>query len=177
MARAIRAVLVAGTLLVSGGMDQAVWAQDFDHHFLAAACTQVPGPGGRLHGQVVNTPNGLAVEHHPNFTGNIALLCNVDPATTHFFNMFQIIAEDNSPTGSVTATLYRASADGGGAPVALASVSTTDQPGVQVAQNFGDPDIESLNEIFFLYYIVIVLHRELITDVIRVFSVSLRDVL
>ena len=177
MARAIRAVLVLGTLLVSGGMHQAVWAQDFDHHFLAAACTQTPTANGRLAGQVVKTANGVAVQHHPSVTGNLVLFCNVDPATTHFFNMFQIIAEDNSPTGSVTATLYRANADGGGAPVALVSDSTTDQPGVQVAQNFGDPDIESLSEFFFLYYIGIVLHRELTTDVIRVYSVSLRDVL
>lgn len=177
MASAIRAVLVMGTLLVSGGMHQAVRAQDFDHHFLAAACTQAPSASGRLAGQVVRTANGVAMQHHPGMTGKLVLFCNVDPAVTHFFNMFQIIAEDSSPTGSVTATLYRALADGAGAPVALVSVSTTDQPAVQVAQDFGNPNIESLSEIFFLYYIEIVLHRELTTDVIRVYSVSLRDVL
>jgi len=159
------------------GLQQAAWAQDFDHHFVAAACTQVPGAEGRLPGQVVNTANGIAVQHRATGTGNVGLICNVDPATTHYFNMFQIIAEDNSPTGWVTASLYRASADVPGAAVLLASVSTTDQSGVQVAQNFGDPDIESLNEIFYYYYIVIVLHRDNPADVIRVYSVSLRDVL
>jgi hypothetical protein len=177
MMKALGSVLVVTALATLPGIPRSAWATDFDHHFLAAACTQRPLPNGRLPGRVTTTPNGVAVEHNPNFTGDVVLYCNVDPAVTHFFNMFQIIAEDNTPTGSVTATLYQASADGGGAPVALVTVTTTDQPGVQVAQDFGDPDIESLNEIFYRYYVEIVIRRSSPTDVVRVYAVSLRDVL
>jgi hypothetical protein len=152
-------------------------AQDFDHHFLAAACTQITGPDGRVRGQIVVTPDGVAVQHQAAVTRDVVLFCNVDPATVHFFNVFQVIAEDNTPTGSVSATLYRANADGGGPPTALATVTTTDQAGVQVAQNFVAPGIESLNEIFYYYYIVVTVHREQLTDVVRVYAVSLRDVL
>jgi len=175
--KTMSALLVAVAFLVLDGIPRRASADDFDHHFLAAACTQQPASNGRLFGRVVRTANGVAIEHRPNLTGEVVLFCNVDPSVTHFFNMFQIIAEDNTPTGSVTATLYQANADGGGAPVALVSVTTTDQSGVQVAQNFGDPNIEELNEIFFRYYVEIVIHRDLLTDVVLVYAVSLRDVL
>ncbi|MBI4638215.1 MAG: hypothetical protein HY727_17905 [Candidatus Rokubacteria bacterium] len=177
MKATLGAALTAVALLASAHLDSPARATDFDHHFLAATCVQKMAANGRPIGEIVTTANGVAVQHRANSTEDLVLYCNVDPAGTHFFNMFQILAEDNTPTGSVTATLYQANADGGGAPVALATVATTDQAGVQVAQNFGDPDIETLNEIFFRYYIEIVVQRQSPGDVVRVYAVSLRDVL
>ena len=141
-------------------------AQDFNEHFLAAACT-----GKNLH--IVDTANGPAVELPTNRLGTVVLYCNVDAEDTNFFNWLQLIAEDTGAGGSVTATLYQQDLVGG-APVALGSVTTSDQPGVQVASKFVNGF--ELNEYSFHYYITITLNRTTSTGTLRAYAASIMDV-
>ena len=148
-------------------------AVDFDDHWLAAACTQAP-VNGRLVGKVVETDFGPAVQPIRKFTGTLMLYCNVEPDLFH--NWIQIFAEDNSPSTYVTATLFQQDIEVGTAPTELVSVTTTDQPGVQRAELFFDPPFEP-DELNFMYFIKIEVHRSDPTAKVRVYSVSLRDVL
>jgi hypothetical protein len=150
-------------------------ADDFDEVFLAAACTPYLGGGpGRVAGVFVRTPEGVAVQHPPGATQDVTLFCNIDLDVTNYFNFFQVIAEDNDPTAHVTATLYQESLDGSAAPVAIATVTTSDQPGVQQAHVDLD---NSFSEIPHHFYIEVTLHRESASDVVRVYSTGIRDVL
>jgi hypothetical protein len=142
-----------------------------DDHWLAAACPQVP-IGGRIVGRVVQTPFGVAVETRPGM--KLVLHCNVEPDLFH--NLIQVIAEDNSPAVAVKATFFRQNIDSPAAPEEIVSVMTSDQPGLQVAELFFDPPFDNPDELLFMYFIRIEMVRGN-TDPVRVYSVSLRDVL
>lgn len=153
---------------------QPAWSQtqnDFDDHWLAAACVQVPDSRGRLAGRVIETAFGVAVE--PRAATTVVLYCDVEADLFH--NLIQVIAEDNSPNVSVTATFFEQNIDPPAAPAALASVTTTDQPGLQQAQLFLDVEVEP-NELPNLYFVKIEIVRGN-KDPVRVYSVSMRDVL
>ena len=70
-------------------------ANDFNEHFLAAGCTA-------KNLNIVTTPNGPAVESPTGRVGTMVLYCNVDSEDTNFFNWIQLIAEDDTPNGSVS---------------------------------------------------------------------------
>jgi hypothetical protein len=142
-------------------------AQDFNEHFLAAGCT-----GKNL--KIVDTANGPAVELPTNRVGTTVAYCNVDGEDTNFFNWIQLIAEDDTANGSITATLYQQDLVGG-APVALRSVTTTDQAGIQVASEFVN-DFE-LNEYTYHYYVTITLTRTAAGGTLRAYTASIMDVL
>src|ERR1044071_8868968 len=152
-------------IFLSGGLLSL--AQDFNEHFLAAGCT-----GKNLH--IVDTANGPAVELPTNRIGSVVLYCNVDAEDSNFFNWIQLIAEDTGAGGSVTATLYQQDLVGG-APVAVGSVTTTDQAGVQVASKFVNGF--DLNEYSFHYYMRITLNRTTATGTLRAYAASIMDVL
>ncbi len=142
-------------------------ANDFNEHFLAAGCS-----GKNLN--IVTTPNGPVVESPMNQVGRIVLYCNVDSEDTNFFNWIQLIAEDDTANGSVTATLYRQDL-AGGAPVSLLSVSTADQSGIQVASKFVNGF--SLDEYNYHYYVTITLNRTATGGTLRAYTASIQDVL
>jgi hypothetical protein len=142
-------------------------ANDFNEHFLAAACT------GR-NVSIVNTPNGPAVESPSGSVGTTVLYCNVDSEDTNFFNWIQLIAEDDTMNGSVSTTLYRQDLTGA-APVKLLSVTTTDQAGIQVASKFVNGF--SLDEYNYHYYVTITLNRTAAGGTLRAYPASIQDVL
>ncbi len=153
------------------GSASAQSSSDFDDHWLAAACTQVP-VRGRLVGQVSDTEYGVAIG--PAARRTLVLYCNVDADSYH--NQIQLVAEDNSPNVQVTATLFQQDIfEPGAAPTAIVSVTTTDQPGLQVAQMFFDPALEP-NEFFYMYFVKIEVVRRTY-DPVLVYSVSMQDVL
>ena len=61
------------------------------------------------------------------------------------------------------------------APELLATVTTTDQPGIQVAELFVDAGIEP-NEQTYMFYIKVEMFRVAPSVHVRAYSVSLRDV-
>ena len=162
-----------------------IYAYDENEHFLAAACQQYASSSksnySSLSGKVVRTTEGVAVEHQNSKANSfdMVLYCNIDNEVDHFYNLFQIVAEDNAPAGYIKATLYREGLDSSnfGPPVALATVKTTDKPGVQSASVY--LDVLELNEIFYHYYIEIVLHwdQDNTSDKLRIYSASIRNVL
>ena len=160
--------------LLTGSAPGAVFAQsssDFDDHWLAAACTQVP-VGGRLVGQVSDTEYGVAIGPVPRRT--LVLYCNVDADVFH--NQIQLVAEDNSPNVQVTATLFQQEIlIPGAAPTVIVSVSTEDKPGLQAATVFFDPPLVP-DELFFMYFVKIEVVRRT-RDPVLVYSVSMQDVL
>jgi|GEM_PF-6545534 len=161
-----RRIFSAAILLSLAGVIMAL-ADDFNEHFLAASCT-----GRNL--KIVNTPNGPAVESATGNPGTTVLYCNVDAEDTNYFNWIQLIAEDDTPNGSITASLYQQDLNGGG-PVLLRSVSTTDQAGIQVASKFVNGF--SLNEYSYHYYITITLTRTAAGGTLRAYAASIMDVL
>jgi hypothetical protein len=142
-------------------------AGDFNEHFLAAGCT-----GRNLN--IVETPNGPAVESPTGRIGTMVLYCNVHADDTNFFNWIQLIAEDDTANGSITATLYQQDL-AGGAPVVLHSVTTTDQAGIQLASKFVNGF--SLNEYTYHYYVTITLKRTAVGGTLRAYTASIMDVL
>ncbi len=146
-------------------------SNDFDDHWLAAACSQVP-VRGRLVGVVTDRDYGVAIGPIPR--KNLVLYCNIDADLFH--NQIQLVAEDNSPSVSVSATVYQQDVfSPGAAPTPIVSVTTTDQPGLQVAQVFFDPPLEP-DEFNYMYFVKIEVVRTN-TDPVWVYSVSLQDVL
>ena len=166
-----------GTLIIfllAGIAPSTVWSDslnDFDDHWLAAACEQVPFRG-RLIGNVSDREFGVAIGPSPRRT--LTLYCNVDADLYH--NQIQLIAEDDSPNVQVTATLFQQDVFTPGAPpTAIVSVSTEDLPGLQVAKLFFDPALEP-NEFIYMYFVKIEVVRAN-NDPVWVYSVSLQDVL
>ena len=104
MRKQLSSLVGAGLFLLTAASPQAAWGQsnDFDDHWLAAACAQPP-LGRRSVGRVVETPFGIAVETRPGTT--LVLYCNVKP--DEFHNLIAVIAEDNSPEVWVTATFFQ----------------------------------------------------------------------
>ena len=161
-------------ILMAGFSPGTTWSQtlnDFDDHWLAAACSQVP-VRGRLVGEVSEREFGVAIGAIPRKT--LVLYCNVDADVFH--NQIQLVAEDNSPKVHVTATLYQQDLFNPGAPPSeIVSVTTTDKPGLQVAKLWFDPAVEP-NEFIYMYYIKIEVVRSRY-DPVWVYSVSMQDVL
>ena len=150
---------------------------NFDDHYLIAACNQNLR---FLRAGIVETENGPAMQFGPMRAGTATFYCNVEADLFH--NWIQLIAEDNDVNGWVTASLYRqqVSTFGGpglvAAPELLVTVTTTDQPGVQVAELFFDPAIEP-DETTHMFYIKVEMFRVAPSVHVRAYSVSLRDVL
>ncbi len=165
---------VLGFFLLTGSAPGAVLAQslsDFDDHWLAAACTQVP-VRGRLVGEVSDTAHGVAIG--PIARRTLVLYCNVDADSYH--NQIQLVAEDNSPHVQVTATLFQQDIlTPGAAPTAIVSVATEDKPGLQVATVCFEPALEP-DELFYMYFVKIEVVRKTYAPVL-VYSVSMQDVL
>lgn len=127
---------------------------------------------GRLVGNVTDRDFGVAIGPSPRRT--LILYCNVEADIYH--NQIQLIAEDDSPNVQVTATLFQQEMlTPGTPPTAIVSVSTVDQPGVQVTSLFFDPALEP-NELFYMYFVKIEVVRSN-SDPVWVYSVSLQDVL
>ncbi len=161
-------------LLMVGIAPGTTWGQslnDFDDHWLAAACTQVP-VRGRLVGEVSEREFGVAIR--PIARRTLVLYCNVDADVFH--NQIQLVAEDNSPNVQVTATLYQQDVFTPGAPPSvIVSVTTEDKPGLQVAKQWFDPAVEP-NEFIYMYFVKIEVVRPTY-DPVWVYSVSMQDVL
>jgi len=150
-------------------------ADDFDHVFLAAGCTSYRTNGvlGKSESMIVRTDFGVAVQHPKGSTFDVILFCNVDPDPNNYFNFLQIAVEDNTPTGFVQATLYGKALDDDTPAVELASVKSSDAPGLQRHAWFGDLH---LNEMFNHYYIEILISKESPDDRVLVYWAGLRDV-
>lgn len=144
---------------------------DFDDHWLAAACAQAPDRG-RLVGAVTNTEFGVAIGPIPRRT--LVLYCNIEADSFH--NQIQLVAEDNSPNAQVTATVFQQDLlSPGTPPTEIVSVTTGDIPGLQIAKLYFDPPLEP-NEFVFMYFLKIEVVRTNY-DPVLVYSVSLQDVL
>lgn len=141
----------------------------FDDHWLAAACAPATN-----NAQVFDTPAGPAVGHRGGRVGDLILHCNVE--ADDFHNWIQFHAEDNTARGSVTVTVYEQAMDPLGSRHAVATLTSTDQPGIQQAELFLEADL-SPNEFNNLYYVEIVVNRTTRADRVLVYDVSLRDVL
>jgi hypothetical protein len=122
----------------------------------------------------VTTDFGVAVEHQGRVAGPIVFHCNVE--ADDFHNWLQFYAEDNSPNASVTVNLYRQDVVFGGTPELLQSLTSTDQAGVQRAEVFIEPALE-FSEFDYMYYLELIIDRRSFRDTVRLYSVSLRDVL
>lgn len=146
---------------------------NFDDHYLAAACPEVTSIG-RIGHQTVTTDFGVGVEHRNRVTGPVVFYCNIE--ADDYLNWLQFYAEDNSPGASVTVNLYRQDVEFGGAPQLLHTLSSTDQPGVQRAEIFFDEALEPV-EFLYMYYLELIIDRETINDDVVLYFVSLRDVL
>jgi hypothetical protein len=149
-----------------------VYAADFSLQYLAAAC-----PVASKNAKVVETQFGPGVQHRDGKGGDVVIHCSVNPDNVNYFLWFQLIAEDNTPNGYATATIWRASTDepAPGPAEQLAQVTTTDAPGVQIAFNnefelTADPD-------HYVYWIEIRIVRSSPDAVVRVYSTTLKDVL
>jgi hypothetical protein len=107
----------------------------------------------------------------------VVLHCSVNPDSVNYFNWFQLIAEDNTPNGYATATIWRANTDrpAPGPSEQLGQVTTTDAPGVQIAFN---NEFELTADVAnYVYWIEIRIVRTSPDAVVRVYSVTLKDVL
>jgi hypothetical protein len=170
----IVAALVLGGLLLSV---QPLAAQsgdnNYNEHWLAAACPE-SAPSGRLAHRVVTTDFGVAVEPYGRVTGPVVFRCNISAGD--YYNWLQFYAEDNSPTASVIVSVYRQDVVSGGTPELLYTLSSSDQPGVQRAELYLEDAFEP-NELNFMYYLELTLDRASTKDRVRLYSVSLRDVL
>jgi len=145
----------------------------YNDHWLAAACPE-SSPSGHPGYHVVTTDFGVAVEHGGRVTGPVVFRCNI--TADDYYNWLQFYAEDNSPTASVTVSVFRQDVVTGGAPELLYTLTSSDQPGVLRAELFLEDDFEP-NELTYLYYLELTLDRATTRDRVRLYSVSLRDVL
>ena len=80
-----------------------VYAADFSLQYLAAAC-----PVASNNAKVVETEFGPGVQHRDGKGSDVVIRCSVNPDNVNYFLWFQLIAEDNTPNGYATATLWRA---------------------------------------------------------------------
>lgn len=165
------AVALTSVLLASLGTAA---AYDFNEQHLVAACATDSPSNGKIKSMTVTTSNGVGVRHRGTLTGDAVLYCQIDADEQNYFNWFQIVAEDNTSTGSVTATLYRQDILSPSAPVAMASVTTGNQAGVQIASTSLD---DSLNEYQYVYWIEVRLNRTSSASTVTAYSVALMDVL
>jgi hypothetical protein len=145
----------------------------YNDHWLAAACPE-SSPSGHPGYHVVTTDFGVAVEHGGRVTGPVVFRCNI--TADDYYNWLQFYAKDNSPTASVTVSVFRQDVVTGGAPELLYTLTSSDQPGVLRAELFLEDDFEP-NELTYLYYLELTLDRATTRDRVRLYSVSLRDVL
>ena len=149
-----------------------VYAADFALQYLAAAC-----PVASNNAKVVETEFGPGLQHREGKGGDVVIHCSVNPDNVNYFLWFQLVAEDNTPNGYATSTLFRANTDDPvpGPAEQLAQVTTTDAPGVQIAFNnefelTADPG-------HYVYWIEIRIVRTSPDAVVRVYSTALMDVL
>jgi hypothetical protein len=172
MSKRTRLPIVLALTLVAGlGSAEAF---DFNEQFLVAACSPDVPASGKIRSATVATSNGIGVRHRGQLVGDAVLYCQIDADESNYFNWLQVVAEDNTATGSVTATLYRQDILGPGAPQAMYSVTTTNQAGVQIASNAGIDD--ELNEYQYVYWIEVRLNRSSSASTVTVYSVALMDV-
>jgi len=166
------AFALSSVLLASLG---SALAYDFNEQFLVAACTPDSPASGKVKSATFTTPNGIGVRHKGALTGDAVLYCQIDAAepTQNYFNWMQIVGEDNTSTGSITATLYRQNILAPSAPVAMASVTTTDKAGVQIASVDLD---DTLDEYTYVYWIEVRLSRSSSASMVTAYSVALMDV-
>ena|SRR5262245_37763550 len=150
-------------------------AYDFNEQFLVAACPTEQPSNGKIKSMSVVTPNGVGVRHRGTLTGDAVLYCQIDVSdpSYNYFNWLQIVAEDDTTTGSITATLYRQDILNPSAPVAMASVTTGNVAGVQIASTSLD---DSLNEYQYVYWIEVRLSRSSTASTVTAYSVALMDV-
>ncbi len=148
------------------------YAADFSLQYLAAACPVLSN-----NARVVETQFGPGVQHRDGKGSDVVIRCSVNPDNVNYFLWFQLIAEDNTPNGYATATLWRAKTDEPAPDPAeqLAQVTTTDAPGVQIAFNnelelTADPG-------HYVYWIEIRIVRTSPDAVVTVYSTTLKDVL
>jgi hypothetical protein len=166
------ALAVASVLLASLGT---ALAFDFNEQFLVASCSPDVPASGKIRSATVATSNGIGVRHRGQLIGDAILYCQIDAAepNQNYFNWLQIVAEDNTSTGSVTATLYRQNILTPSAPVAMYSVTTTNQAGVQIAATSAD---DSLDEYTYVYWIEVRLNRTSSASTVTAYNVALMDV-
>ena len=149
-----------------------LYAADFSLQYLAAACSAAGN-----NAKVVKTEFGPGVQHRDGKGSDVVIHCSVNPDNVNYFLWFQLIAEDNTPNGYATATIWRANTDepAPGPAEQLAQVTTTDAPGVQIAVNnefelTADPG-------HYVYWIEIRIVRTSPDAIVRVYSTTLKDVL
>src|SRR4029453_7483550 len=83
-----------------------VYAADFSLQYLAAAC-----PVASNNAKVVETEFGPGVQHRDRKGSDVVIRCSGNPDNVNYFLWFQLIAEDNTPNGYATATIWRANTD------------------------------------------------------------------
>ena len=165
------ALALSSVLLASFG---SALAYDFNEQFLVAACSPEIPASGKIRSTSLTTSNGVGVRHRGALVGDAVLYCQIDADEQNYFNWMQIVAEDNTSTGSITATLYRQDILSPSAPVAMGTVTTTNQAGVQIAYTSLD---DSLNEYQYVYWIEVRLSRTSSASTVTAYSVALMDVL
>ena len=85
----------------------------------------------------MQTEFGPGVQHRDGKGSDVVIYCSINADPHDFFNWLQLVAEDNTPNGYATATVWRAKTGdfAPGPAERLDQVTTTDAPGVQVAFN------------------------------------------
>jgi hypothetical protein len=148
-----------------------IYAEEFVLQYLAAACPVA----SKNNSQVVETEFGPGVQHRDGKGSDVVIHCSINPDAVNFFNWFQLVAEDNTPNGYATATVWRAKTSVPGPPERLDQVTTTDAPGVQVAVNNLFEVIADVEN--YVYWIEIRIVRTSPDAAVTVYSVTLKDVL
>jgi hypothetical protein len=173
----LKVSVVVSAFLTLGVAIAPAQAFDFNEQHLVAACTPLIPDNGRPKTATVTTANGPGVRHRASLIGDVFLYCQLDieEPNQNYFNWLQVVADDNTASGSVTATLYRQDILNPAPPVAMYSVTTANQAGVQIASNAGLDD--SLNEYQYVYWIEVKLSRSSSSANVTVYSVALMDVL
>jgi hypothetical protein len=141
----------------------------FEDHWLVAGCNQATN-----NGQVWNTSAGPAVGHQRGETGDLVIYCNIE--ADDFHNELQFHAEDNTASGSIRVTVYQQPIESRGERIVLATLTSTDQPGVQQTSVFLDTALE-FNEFNDMYYVEIVVTKTNPRHRLMIYDVSLRDAL
>ena len=175
----LRGFAIAVPLLLLGlGTSHASAQYDFYQHHLLASCSLAPPDRG----VPVTTANGVGMTHRAGVGLDVVMYCPIDSGdASPTFNWLKVNAEDNTPNGYVTATLYRQQA---GfyvftPPEVIASVTTTDMPGVQEAGTSPSDEfyLMPLDDMSYVYWIEVRIHRTSTSANLIAYVVSLMDVL
>jgi hypothetical protein len=163
---AIRYILIVPFLALVG---KPAYAED-QLQYLAAASPVT----SKNNSQVVETEFGPGVQHREGKLTDVVIRCSIDANVVNDFCWLQLVAEDNTPNGYATATLWRANTTVPSPAEQLHQVMTTDKPGVRVA--FNNNFAVTLDAEDYVYWMEIRIVRTSPDAVVTVYSTALKNV-